>query len=402
MTRSIQEPSLDAPSADWLVYGDALQEAGDPRGELIGLSRAVEEGRTDAATRDAYVKTHAVALLGEAAPHLDSYRFEWKYCVPVGVEVHVKPDDRDLVGPLLASPVAASLRSISLVGDTVAKRVDLAPAMKLLAEHLPEHCTKFAFVDHRASKASMLVSRDFDPDTNLVELGPLAPFFAIAEELRLVAADSHQLDLENIDAPSLKRFSLQSLRFAEWEEADLMSNRLGAASWPQLEDFELRLVETWFSNIPFETNPYVPVYSERDDDDEEYSLGARYDDEADEGESEGVDWSVLGDLLSTLASCPLRRLALTSFESAQSLLDAIKEAGLASSLEELDLSDSSLGDSEAEWMVSNKDLFGGLARLVVERTSLSETGAAMLKAIGPEVVYSHGTGAAYRYMVGQE
>jgi len=400
--RDIQAPSIDAPASEWLVYGDALQEAGDPRGELIGLSHAVDEGRTEATVRDAYVKDHAAALLGEAAPHLAAYRFDWRFCVPVGVEVRVGPDDRELVGPLLASPLAAELRSIRLVGVTKKKRVDLAPSMKLLAEHLPAHCRSFAFVDQRAADASMLVSRDFDPNTNLVQLGPLAPFLAVAERMELVAADSHQLGLDNVDAPHLVSFVLNSLRFSDWEEAETMASRLGAAKWPKLENFELRLVETWFANIPFENNPYIPVYSEPDEDDEDEDGSSRYDDEAEDGDSEGIDWSVLGDLLGTLSRCPLRRLALTSFESSDSLMEALESAGLAPSVEELVLSDSSFGDQNADWMVANKAVFAGVKKLVAERTPLTERGIAKLKTLGMTVVHSPGSGAYYRYMVGQE
>jgi len=396
----MQAPAIDAPAADWLVYGDALQEAGDPRGELIGLSHAVAEGRTSADIRDAYVKEHARALLGEAAPHFAAYSFDWRFCVPLGVTVHVASAD-DLVGPLLAAPIMADLKSIALVGQAApGKPVTLEGAMRRLVERRPPTCRSFAFVDERATKASMLVSRDFDPDTNLVTFGPLKPLFAIAETMRLEVADSYQLDLEDIDAPALRAFTLNSLRFTDWEEAEVMARRLGAAKWPALERFELRLTETWFANIPFETNPYVPVYSAPDEDEEEGS--SRYDDEAEEGEPGGVNWNVLGDLLRTLAKCPLRRLALTGFYSASSLLETIGEVGLAPTLEELDFSDSAFGDEHAAWIAANPTAFRGLARIVLTRTPVGESGLAILRRLGPEIVHSPGDGVTYRYVVGQE
>ena len=66
------QPPLDAPDDQWLVYADALQEAGDPRGELIALNHDVEKGGATQ-QRDAFVKQHAEALLGAAGAHLQAY-----------------------------------------------------------------------------------------------------------------------------------------------------------------------------------------------------------------------------------------------------------------------------------------------------------------------------------------
>jgi uncharacterized protein (TIGR02996 family) len=50
----MQRPDFDA----WLVYADALQVAGDPRGELISLVHGAA-----AAARDVYLHEHAETLL---------------------------------------------------------------------------------------------------------------------------------------------------------------------------------------------------------------------------------------------------------------------------------------------------------------------------------------------------
>ena len=47
----MEQPSIDGTREEWLVYGDALQQDGDPRGELIVLNDKVVSGQ-DATGRD--------------------------------------------------------------------------------------------------------------------------------------------------------------------------------------------------------------------------------------------------------------------------------------------------------------------------------------------------------------
>ncbi|MBA2540931.1 MAG: hypothetical protein H0V17_14925, partial [Deltaproteobacteria bacterium] len=47
-------------------------------------------------------------------------------------------------------------------------------------------------------------------------------------------------------------------------------------------------------------------------------------------------------------------------------------------------------------------LFSNLNQLDVSRTSIGDAGAAKLRKLGPEVTYSAGDGAWFRYVVGQE
>jgi len=242
----------------------------------------------------------------------------------------------------------------------------------------------------------MMVSRDFDPPDNLVRFGPIAPFAARAESLRIECADAEQLDLEKLEAPDLHSFTLRCLRFASaYGDASSLSTSLAEARWPKLTAFELRLPEEFGANICDDKDAYNPIYFA--DEDYEDRL-----DEADEGENyEGINWSQLEALLTKLKALPLERLALTSFDSSQSLLDTLAKAGLPPKLVELDLSDSSI--SGAEWFVENKARFATMKRLVLERTPLSAEDAQTIKReLGIEVVHSHGAGASYRYVVGQE
>jgi hypothetical protein len=391
----MDRPAFDAPAAEWLVYGDALQQAGDPRGELIVLSHAVAEGRAEPAARDAHVRKHWNVLLGKCPPNTDAYDLEWHHCLLRRATVRIRRGAPDPLKPLLDAPAAVELRAIELRCLTDdARPFDLTTKMQQLAALAPPACRSFAFVDDRAARSRMLVSNEYEPADDLVTFGPIEPFWARATELAIDVANSHQLALGTIDAPELRSFALRSLRFAD--RRGTMAQELAAARWPRLESLELRLVEEWFANVPLEREPYLAVYSDRDDDE-----GGGYDD-PDEGGPAGTNWSQLVPLLRGLASCPLRRLALTSFSSSRSLLEALVAASLPPALEELDLSDSTLDDGDVDWLLRHRDRFGSLRRLVVERTAISAEAAPRLGALGPEIRHSTGDAPRYRYVVGQE
>src|SRR5438045_1576258 len=126
MTTRIPQPSRDAAATEWQVYADALQEANDPRGELIALNLAVAKGMAPA-DRDAYVARHADALYGTAAPYVGSVT--WIGCIPDRVELRVKQghDGRSVIAAYRDSGLAAA-RALSLVGVPEGKAIDLAPA----------------------------------------------------------------------------------------------------------------------------------------------------------------------------------------------------------------------------------------------------------------------------------
>jgi hypothetical protein len=380
--RDIPRPALDAPVTEWQVYSDALQEAGDPRGELIALSIG-----GDPAARDRFAREHWGKLVGDVPP--SELTVEWHYDSVRRATLRPSVPDNKLVEQVLALPAMRELRAIELRG---AQRMDLDGMMSKLAERMPPTLRDFAFVDERAQAADMLVSRDFDPPNNLVAFGDFAPFFARAEALTIHCADANQLTIADVVAPELRSFTLRTLRMCEYDGAIELAATLGRAQWPKLEAFELRCCETFVANVPEEHNPYVPVYSADDWDGEEGS---------EEGECDGIDWNAaLGPLLRNLAKGPLRRLALTSFVSATSMLNAIAEAGLAPTVRELDLSDSMIEDAHVAWMLERRALFAKLETLRLERTPLDDSAA--LDGLGPKIVHTSGTGATYRYVVGAE
>jgi hypothetical protein len=175
----------------------------------------------------------------------------------------------------------------------------------------------------------------------------------------------------------------------------VMADRMNDAKFEKLESFELRGVEQWMANVPNEVNPYVPVYTSDDWDGR---------DDVDDGDTEGVNWGALDELWKTLAKCSLKRLAITSVQSTDSLLRALGTRSWPT-VEELDLSDSALTDDEAAQLGGELGKkFPALKRLIIERTSVTPDRASALRKAGWEtVVHSTNENApSWRYVVGAE
>lgn len=376
-------PAPDAPAADWLVYADALQQRGDPLGELIALGHAGDAGR-----RDAHLRAHATTILGSLAPFLEQgLRLDWRWGFLSGAEL--KSDSAEqllaMTEALLASPLAAHLEAVTLIGVTregpwqwdTGPQLPLAPVVARLAS---TKLTSLSLIDARAASSQKLISRDFEPGPNLVDFGPLAPLWAMPalRALELVVADVRQLAPGLIASPTLEALTVRGLRFARAQYGDEaepndFAAALGRASLPALTRCELRLCEEWIAGYLDDEGAYLPMNVEP------------YD-EPDEGNNEGTDWEgELGAALGTLAKAPVKRLALTSFDSTSSLLGALATHGLPRTLEELDLSDSSLSDDDVAWFEANAALISPVKRLVAKATRLTEAGAARLEALGPRV-----------------
>lgn len=401
-TPRVPHPPLDAPTSDWLVYGDALQEVGDPRGELVGLSHAIDEGRADAATREAYVRTHAAALLGPAAKYLDRLAIDFRYADARAIRVTIQPLDHvtGILDAVMAAPIATQLRGLAIAADPLGDRgISLAEGITELCARHGERLRELALIDARAERSRMLVSRDFEPAANLVQLGSLAPLWRLPnlEALRLVVADAYQVELGDLDAPALRRFELHDLRLVDgWsdDEAPILE-QLARAKWPRLERFALALTETYMANTPDEVEPYISYYGADVTDDE----GEPRYPEVDPGEVETFDWAVLRDLLVNLRdTTALRELALTTFVNGASLVATLAEVGVAPTLTTLELSDSELGDADVAALVAS-GRFAHLARIAVERTHVTEAAARKLPGA---VAWSAGDGARFRYVVGAE
>ena len=381
----IAEPPLDAPDEEWLVWADAMQQVGDPRGELIALGY-----------RDAYVRKHGEALFGPVlGRHVrkgDIRVTRWRRCYADELELRIADAalGPQLVVDVLRSPAAATMRGLSIAGLASPRGdgVDLSATLGWLREsELPRTLTSLALVDDRARSVDHLISRNYGPGPNLVVFGPLAELwqaFAHLEELRMVVADPGQIQYQFIRLPALRAFTLHALCWVEG-----LGDMLANARWPQLSSLELRLTEGTIANNPNDARAYRSVY--------------HYDRQREsfDGTPLPSNWHIeLETLFESLAALPLERLALTSFWNASEVLSLLEDFPLPASLVELDLSDSAFDRADAE-RLANNPLMLQLRRLVLERVKLPSPRA--LVGVGPEVVHSCAPAApTYRYIVGME
>jgi hypothetical protein len=392
-------PRPEAPAAEWLVFADSLQSKGDPRGELIALADAGDLGK-----RDAHVKAHADALLGPAAKHLGGpLTIDWKWGFIDSAEIagDASVNFVAVLETLLGGPHAEHLRSLTLTGLTpTTTNVDLSPAVQRAAKVASLQHVRL--VDKRAAGVSTLVSRDYDPEQNLVNFGSLDPLWALPalRSLEVVMADVRQLEPGTIRSSTLTDLKVHGLRFAgsgygDGDPNDL-AQALGAASLPALASLDLRLCEEWTANVPDDSDAYRPYWPDGD---------AGSEEGADDGDGEGALWGAeLGPMLAMLAkSTTLQQLRLTSFENGEGLLQALAEHGLPSSLEALDLSGSMVDEACVPLFEANAG-YRKLKRLVVEDTRLNEKAFAALKKLIPEVIGEPGERylPRFRYVVGME
>jgi hypothetical protein len=347
----IDEPPLDAPDEDWLVWADAMQQIGDPRGELLAL-------RHD----PAYVRAHAPALFGRTLGyHLrdDHVRItKWRRYLPEEIELRIGDGSW---GPQLVVETAGAERMRAVRGLTIAgvprnEPLSLAQTLGWFRESsLARRLTSLALVDDTARSMKILRSPGAEPGPNRVHFGALGELWLACpqlEHLRLVVADPAQVQFQVIRLPALRSFTLHPLAWVEG-----LADMLGNSRWPQLVSFEARVVESFFGEQP---------------------------------PAEAPD---LRPLFASFRGLALERLALTSFSTWNCL--EVLGAELPS-LRELDLSDSTFDTQRAHAFAAHP-LVRQLQRLVLRDVSLES--AAMFE--GLEVMHSHRAGApAYRHVIG--
>lgn len=377
----IAEPPLDAPDEEWLVWADAMQQIGDPRGELLALGHP-----------PAFVKEHGEALFGRViGRHVregDLVVTRWRRCYADEIELRI---DAATHGPQLVVDLAAAalpdLRGVSIAG---VGEVDLTTTLGWFRESsLAKSITSLQLVDDRARAVDHLVSRDYEPGPNLVTFGPLAPLWYEVpqlEHLTMYVADPGQIQFQRLHLPGLRSFTLRPLCWVDGL-GDLIAN----ARWPNLRSLELRLVESYLQNNPDDARAYRSVYNHERERDPvgitDHPMNSR--------------WRVeLAPIFTATSSLPLERLALTSWADSYAFMDAFGQATMPPTLVELDFSDSGI-DHVAVSRLADHDVMRQLKRLVLERVTL----ASPKPLLGPgiEIVHSCAPSAPqYRYVTGME
>ncbi len=390
----ISEPPLDAPDEEWLVWADAMQQIGDPRGELIAFANHPRQ-------LAAHVRQHANQLFGSTIGHYvreGTMRVTWRRAVPDLVEVRI---DRESNGPamlaeLVHSPIAPRMRGVTIAaipppqsGRHQLEVLDLTPTLGWFREmEIPRNWTSLALIDDRARAVDHMLTRDFEPEANLVTFGPLPtlwPAVPHLEELHLVVADPGQVQFGTIRLPALRSFALDCLYWAEGT-----GQLLARAEWPKLTSIALRFVEDFTVNDPDDTAAYRQLYRHYPRRDHPFESRPRdFVDREDD----------LRPLFESLQDVPLERLALTSFQDTNLVLTMLEQHAFPELLE-LDLSDSAIDTAGLE-RLAESPLLAQVCRLVLERVAAPS--AMMFSSRNLEVRHSYEPRApTYRYVVGWE
>jgi uncharacterized protein (TIGR02996 family) len=288
LARLVEDPRDRAAR---LVYADALQAAGDPRGELIALHAANQRKRADA-----LIASHADRLLGKLAAHAELWRaackldkkfdgpcgaeLEWelgfvrraclyhddswldavmRYSPEVGaavggVEVMWQLARGDALELLLAHPSGALLDELVVPYHVVGGRLDFAPVIAALARHgAPALRTlRLGEFDYRGPHRRVKMKKvrglprpaPYRHEISWVAFGDLRPLWKAAPRLERLTLQGYFGDgtypgkatLGPIDAPRLQHLELIS--------SGISAENVGAvatATWPELRHLDLWL-----------------------------------------------------------------------------------------------------------------------------------------------------------------
>jgi len=238
----------------------------------------------------------------------------------------------------------------------------------------------------------MLVSRDFEPADNLVTMGAFEPFWNRAESITIDVADAGVLAARRIQGTGAAHVRAALPAAVRVGRSRSVVDRLGAARWAEARVVRAALRgdvcrehagggPTVHPGVPRpRTTKATPTATTTD-------------------ESEGVDWSALEPVLSTLAKCPLRRLALNVVRLGG--LDCSKRSRRQASRRPCassNLSDSELDDTHVAGWSRTPICSVRSKRLGLERTQVTAiVESRRSRSSARRSATSEGTGATYRY-----
>lgn len=319
----------------YLVLGDELQAAGDPRGELIALQAGLYRDRRYpiAAAEAEILERHEAALLGPVAAHVKrgSLHVDWYmgYAARAIISSVTPRQGGSILGAMFAHPSFARLRALEL--GTVRDRSSDADYRWVVA----------ALGDIEGASISTL-RIDAAELWRWARLGDLSKLWRNHRRLRVLELNGSLFTLGKPDLPDLLALTIRS---RDLSSPDVRA--IAEAAWPSMERLEL-----WFGDM----------------------------DATDAGPED------LAPLLQARDAPALRHLALRATAFTDGLVDAMLETPLLSQLQTLDLSQGLMTDDGAAVMLSNSHAFAHLETIDVGLNYLSRDATARLgERFGPAV-----------------
>lgn len=323
----------------YAVYGDWLQQRGDPRGELIALQIAAEETGDPALAEvaAAYLARHRDLLLPTGRESLT-----WRAGFIRGITISPhNPNKAELLEEILAHP------SGRFVAELVIGYEDTGG--------LQDAIDVIAMAPRPALRELHLGSSYLDPDGSMIQddigdvtaiwqdVGDLAALWRAARRLANLTVTGNKPTFGDIDAPALVR-----MRVATFALSEPNARSIARARWPMLESLEVR-----------------------------YGMVATH------------GQAVLGEVERLLARTDLPKLVhlgIIGADFADELCAVLPAAPLVRQLRELDLSQGRIGDAGATRLAAHADAFAHLDVLDVSMNRLTPAGVAAIAGIAKTVV----------------
>jgi len=317
-----------------LVYADALQEVGHPRGELISMDHRIASGGGDpslAGERERLLSDPSILPDDVAeAVAAGGLVLDWRLGFVRGLRI--QGPDIDVASVLEAALEHPSFR---LLGSLTVGLVDYGgdnayeEIMGIIAAAAP-----------LPSLQSLFIGDFVYPDESEMSwtvIGDASPIWSALPELREVTLQGGEIELGKIALPEVRRFAVRTggLPAAAMES-------FARATWPRLEELEI-----WFGDSGY---------------------GA-------EATSAHVAELLAKGLPETLAI-----LRLKNAEFTDELPNVLANSGVLARLDTLDLSMGTLSNEGCESLLRHGDAFSGLRRLDVSESFLSEAMVARLRA----------------------
>lgn len=233
----ILEDPLD-PDA-WLVYGDWLEEAGDPRGELVAVQarHARDPGNPDLlAAQRALFRRHGDALLDGLHEYLTPrgrlgplFRLSWEFGFIWTANVAAAGHTIDQFGAGLRSLLAhPSARFLHVLAVGAPPDNDWRRVVSILKE-TGERPLRILFLGDSSSTTP-------DPRPAFSPLGDLSDLWPALPHLRCLELRGGAMTLGRLELPSLRELVIQTSALQRETVGSLCSRR-----WQHLEKLEL-----WF------------------------------------------------------------------------------------------------------------------------------------------------------------
>jgi uncharacterized protein (TIGR02996 family) len=339
---------LDDPKA-WLVYGDWLQTAGDPRGELVTLQTMLEAPHHDRLRMlrrvDEMMEKYAAELLGPLRRYprtLDGKRLPthtlkrgFIHSLRIGYDSYVEPmqdgrrvDMPERLAEILAHPSAALVQEITL-GIFNDQIWDEKKGSSQVYEKLTQ---RIADAKPRALRRLTIGDFDFPDDTELswTYIGSIEHLWYACPRLEKLHVQGAEIQLGIVNAPNLKELSIRTGGLSR-----MNLQRLANASFPNLESLEI-----WFGDSDYGASGTIEDIRPILDDD-----GAKLP--------------------------KLARLGLKNAEFADAIASEIGKSKILPRLSHLDLSMGVMSDEGARALTKHPTAFQHLQALNLSRNCLS-------------------------------